>query len=488
MPTQAWFGIELRDRLSPQASWFAGYGLNQMAERSQSSVKKRRATGGDGVKANGNGRPSGTGNGRHANGNGNGHGRANGNGRLNGNGHEGNGVATVAEVRRIATEMGNAMLATTSVDTARHSDDVELITDAIAQKFDFSESERSDLRAGARLHDIGKAAVPPEILTKPGPLDAEEWDVMLQHTIIGEQILGSVNELGGIAKLVRHSHERWDGDGYPDGLAGEDIPLGSRIIFCADAFHAVRSNRPYREGRSASQALTEIRRCSGTQFDPEVVAALEAVVRELQIIGPGRRSYRSSRLTALLLVLAVGGGGSAVAGSQLLGGDDSTGDTAGSATPAHGGVLGISAGSSKAADGNAGGGSAGKAASRGSDGSGRAGSGSVSSSQSSAENLNSDGGGGDAGGSSSGGSNDQANPDSWAGGGSPGQSGNAPGHGGSNPGNSGNAPGQQPTGPGNSANAPGQQPTGPGNSANAPGHQSAGPGNSANAPGHQAGS
>jgi hypothetical protein len=446
-----------------------------MAERNESTVEKGRGTtggNGTGPGANGNG---------HANAkaNGNGHATANGDGNgLHANGN-GNGVATADEVRRIASEMGNAMLATTSLDTARHCDDVELITDALAEKFDFSESERSDLRAGARLHDIGKAAVPPEILTKPGPLESEEWDVMLQHTIIGEQILGSVNELNGIAELVRHSHERWDGDGYPDGLAGEEIPLGSRIIFCADAFHAVRSDRPYRGGRTAGEALTEIRRCSGTQFDPEVVAALETVVRELQIVGPGRRAYRSSRLTALLLVLAIGGGGSAVAGSGLLGG----GDSGGSEAPAEGGVLGKSASGWEAANGEAAGGSADGASARSGSGGNAAGgsSGSVESSASSTETNAS--GSGD-------GTNDHANPDSWAGGGSPGQSGNAPGHGGScpgrscnNPGNSANAPGHQAGGPGNSANAPGQQPGGPGNSADTPGHQPGGPGNS----GHQAG-
>jgi HD-GYP domain-containing protein (c-di-GMP phosphodiesterase class II) len=97
---------------------------------------------------------------------------------------------------------------------------------------------------------------------------------MREHTVKGEAILSSITELGDIAKMVRHSHERWDGNGYPDGLAGEEIPLGSRIIFCADAFHAMRSDRPYRPAVPARAALAEIAGCAESQFDPGVVAAL----------------------------------------------------------------------------------------------------------------------------------------------------------------------------------------------------------------------
>jgi hypothetical protein len=167
-------------------------------------------------------------------------------------------------------------------------------------------------------------------LEKPAELTSLEWEVMRTHTIIGEDILSSVKELEGIAQLVRHSHERWDGSGYPDGLVGEDIPLGSRIIFCADAFHAIRSDRPYRRGVSATQALDEVRRCAGTQFDPQVVAAFEQVVRDQRLVpAAGGRTKRSSRLAALLLCLALGGGGSAAAEMGLFGEPD----TAPSAPP-----------------------------------------------------------------------------------------------------------------------------------------------------------
>ncbi len=240
----------------------------------------------------------------------------------NGNGH-GNGVATAAEARRIATELGSALLVASRLETARHCDDVELIAAAIADHLGLPAAEQDDVRAGARLHDIGKASIPSALLEKPAPLTEAEWAVMRTHSIIGDEILSSVSELEGIAQLVRHSHERWDGVGYPDGLAREDIPLGSRIIFCADAFHAIRSDRPYRTGVPAPQALAEVKRCAGTQFDPEVVAAFEQVVGELRLVPrTAARTKRASRLAALLLTLAVGVGGSAVATSDLLGDPD----------------------------------------------------------------------------------------------------------------------------------------------------------------------
>jgi hypothetical protein len=216
-------------------------------------------------------------------------------------------------------QVGHGMLVAANVETARHSDDVVVISRAICDLLDIRGTERQDLLAAARLHDIGKVAVPQEMLDKPGKLTQEEWDLMRTHTEVGQQILGSVSELEDIAMLVRHSHERWDGRGYPDGLSGDDIPLGSRIIFCADAFHAIRSDRPYRDGRPATYALAELRNNAGSQFDPEIVAALAKVARELRLVPAGGRIRRSSRLTALLLVLALGGGGSAIAHSGLLG-------------------------------------------------------------------------------------------------------------------------------------------------------------------------
>jgi hypothetical protein len=215
----------------------------------------------------------------------------------------------------VAVDVCRAILAEADAGTAEHSDDVVLITEAIGQRTGFTGADAEDLLAAARLHDIGKAWVPRQILEKPGPLTDEEWALMRRHTVVGQEILGSVPELAQVGRLVRHSHERWDGKGYPDGLMGPEIPLGSRIIFCADAFHAIRSDRPYREGRSAGEALAEVKRCAGSQFDPTVATALEDVVHERQ---QRPRAAGSSRLFALLMCLVVGGAETALARSDLL--------------------------------------------------------------------------------------------------------------------------------------------------------------------------
>jgi two-component system cell cycle response regulator len=134
------------------------------------------------------------------------------------------------------------------------------------------------LRHAAALHDIGKMAIPEAILDKRGALSDTDWALIRRHTMIGERILAAAPALESSAKLVRSSHERMDGTGYPDGLAATDIPLGSRIILVADAFDAMRSERSYGATFSETDALAELRRCAGTQFDPTVVAAFERVI------------------------------------------------------------------------------------------------------------------------------------------------------------------------------------------------------------------
>src|SRR2546421_39461 len=128
-------------------------------------------------------------------------------------------------------------------------------------------------RQAAELHDVGKLAIPDSILNKPGPLDQEEWAFMRRHTLIGERIVASAVSLREAAPIVRATHERWDGAGYPDGVGGEQIPLAARIIAVCDAFDAMVTTRPYRIGMSPEDALAELRRCAGTQFDPAVVDA-----------------------------------------------------------------------------------------------------------------------------------------------------------------------------------------------------------------------
>jgi response regulator RpfG family c-di-GMP phosphodiesterase len=125
----------------------------------------------------------------------------------------------------------------------------------------------------AELHDIGKIAIPDEILHKSGDLTSEEWMLMRKHPLIGQRVLDAAPALGEVAKLVRSTHERWDGSGYPDGLAGRDIPIGSRVILICDAYNAMTEGRPFRAARSNKQALEELASEAGTQFDPELVKA-----------------------------------------------------------------------------------------------------------------------------------------------------------------------------------------------------------------------
>ena len=142
--------------------------------------------------------------------------------------------------------------------------------------------ELDELDRAAQLHDLGKLAVPDEILSKPGPLDEREWAFVRQHTIVGERILRASPALRSVATIVRASHENWDGSGYPDGLAAEDIPLASRIIRACNAFVAMTSHRPYREALSVDDALNELMRRAGADFDPSVVRVLVARVRDEQ--------------------------------------------------------------------------------------------------------------------------------------------------------------------------------------------------------------
>ena len=201
--------------------------------------------------------------------------------------------------RRAAVSMAAAAIRACDDATGAHSDDVVHLCDAIADVLEIHGNDRSELLAAAQLHDIGKIGLPKEVLLKPGPLDDGERALIRQHTVTGAQMVQAVPELSGIAPLVRHSHERWDGRGYPDGLAGEEIPLASRIGFCADAFHAIRSDRPYRRARPAALALDEVRRNAGSQFDPQVAGALAESMRRVR--STVSDEARSPRLVALLI-------------------------------------------------------------------------------------------------------------------------------------------------------------------------------------------
>ncbi|MGI8595231.1 MAG: bifunctional diguanylate cyclase/phosphohydrolase [Solirubrobacteraceae bacterium] len=173
--------------------------------------------------------------------------------------------------------------------TGRHSEATVRLASAVARRLGLSAAAVDEVEAVALLHDIGKIGMPDEILLKPDSLDEQEWLMMREHPVIGERILGGAPGLEQIARSVRHEHERWDGAGYPDGLAGAAIPLPSRIVFACDAFEAIVSGRPYRSARSPRDAMAEIQRGAGTQFDPAVVRAL------LDVVGEQERDGRPAR-------------------------------------------------------------------------------------------------------------------------------------------------------------------------------------------------
>jgi diguanylate cyclase (GGDEF)-like protein len=170
--------------------------------------------------------------------------------------------------------------------TGEHSAVVVDMARTVAAGLGLDEVEVERVGHAALLHDIGKVGMPDRVLHKPGPLAGDEWVVMREHPVIGERILRAIPGMGCVARIVRHEHERFDGKGYPDGLAGEEIPLGSRIILACDAYHAMTSDRPYRAGMPHDHAIAELVRCAGTQFDPRIVAALVGHLGRGE--GPGR--------------------------------------------------------------------------------------------------------------------------------------------------------------------------------------------------------
>jgi diguanylate cyclase (GGDEF)-like protein len=158
-------------------------------------------------------------------------------------------------------------------DLHEHVLDVGRMAADVGRRLGVPEHDLVDIVHGAELHDVGKLAIPEAILDKAGPLDDDEWAVMRNHTILGEQLLSGIPALVNAARLVRASHERWDGGGYPDGTAGSAIPLGARIIAVCDAYDAMVTDRPYRAGMSHAEAVAELRRCAASQFDPQVVTS-----------------------------------------------------------------------------------------------------------------------------------------------------------------------------------------------------------------------
>jgi putative nucleotidyltransferase with HDIG domain len=164
--------------------------------------------------------------------------------------------------------------------TQEHTGRLGNLVEALAKKMRLPDDAVAAIRAGAILHDIGKIGIPDAILTKPGPLTAEEWTIMKTHPVVGEEMLKHIDFLVPVLPLVRHHHENWDGTGYPDGLAGSQIPIGARIIAVCDAFDAMTSDRPYGPSLALDVACQRMLDAAGTQFDPDCARMLIEVISE----------------------------------------------------------------------------------------------------------------------------------------------------------------------------------------------------------------
>jgi HD-GYP domain-containing protein (c-di-GMP phosphodiesterase class II) len=164
--------------------------------------------------------------------------------------------------------------------TGIHSREVVDLSLGVADALRLDATRRRNVEFAALLHDVGKIRIPKEIINKHGKLDDAEWAIMRRHTIEGEKMLKKVGgTLSSVGKFVRSTHERFDGLGYPDGIAAEEIPIESRIVAVCDAYNAMTTDRPYRDAMAPEDAIDELRRCAGSQFDPRVVGALDGVMR-----------------------------------------------------------------------------------------------------------------------------------------------------------------------------------------------------------------
>jgi two-component system cell cycle response regulator len=190
-----------------------------------------------------------------------------------------------------------AALTERTPELSSHTQGVRELAESVARRLGMNPGEIDVVGNTADLHDIGKIAIPRAILDKPGPLDEGEWSLMRGHTVIGERIVGAAPALADVAAAVRASHERWDGAGYPDGLVGEMTPLAARIVCVCDAFDAMIADRPYASPRTTDEAIEELRRCSGTQFDPAVVQAFCTTIAARGRTPPGIASSVDQALT-----------------------------------------------------------------------------------------------------------------------------------------------------------------------------------------------
>ncbi len=198
----------------------------------------------------------------------------------------------------------HALVEVAGEETAAHGRSVAELAGAVAHELGLDMAARQELDLAALLHDIGKSAIPDEILAKPSALTKDERALIETHTAEGESIVAAAEKsLAGIARIVRASHERWDGHGYPDGLAGHSIPLAARVVFCCDSYDAMTTDRPYRKAMSHAGAVSELWAGAGSQFDPVVVAAVARVLYTRHRSGGSRSAValrdRQARLASV---------------------------------------------------------------------------------------------------------------------------------------------------------------------------------------------
>ncbi|MBA2524567.1 MAG: HD-GYP domain-containing protein [Pyrinomonadaceae bacterium] len=183
------------------------------------------------------------------------------------------------EVERAMLKSLLIALKTRDADTYDHSRRTVKISLLLGHECNLDQREMHSLEFGALLHDIGKIGVPDNVLRKPGKLNDFEWEMMRRHPYLGQEILSGLSFLDDARTIVAQHHEKWDGSGYPLGLRGEEIDLGARILFVADAFDAMTSDRVYRQAKSFDEAIAELDACAGSHFDPQVVAAFHRFSR-----------------------------------------------------------------------------------------------------------------------------------------------------------------------------------------------------------------
>jgi len=165
--------------------------------------------------------------------------------------------------------------------TEHHCERLALFAGRLGMRIGLDRAELDAVTFGALLHDVGKIGVPDHVLTKPGPLDDDEWELIRRHPEIGERICAPLRSFAAFGPIIRHHHERWDGQGYPEGMRGEQIPIGARIVGLVDAFDAITHDRPYRPARTLDQALEELAGHGGRQFDPDLTALFADEVQRL---------------------------------------------------------------------------------------------------------------------------------------------------------------------------------------------------------------